>query len=334
MPFDDENGGIVMKNKVLKTFIAIILIIALTISDFALIGMNLITYALENINDSTNNENVKFSAYFKADNVTPQVEYEITNDEMKLYMKIAVENEGYFDGVITLEDSNFKLKQNILSEDISKIENNTITLNRVRAGNTAEIEVGIEPVIEQVCNLNMLSKESTLKLTGKYKDSTEKDISIQAEKKVQLSLLTPRNLETTLDAKILTNRVYKIAEENKKIVQVEIESGVIDNIYPVNNTTFEIALPDGVEKVEVISKGTNATNGKLDRKLEENKDYTWNKENEQLQVKIENAEENGKISWKQEAKDNIIVTLTLPVEATLETEEQQQDKEQQHPQSQ
>ena len=45
-------GGIVMKNKVLKAVIIITIIIALTIADFIVVGMNLSTYALENINNA------------------------------------------------------------------------------------------------------------------------------------------------------------------------------------------------------------------------------------------------------------------------------------------
>ena len=103
----------VMKNKVLKTAIVIVLIIALTIADFVLVGTNLATYALENINNSTDNENIKFSVYFKTEEgeEKSQINYEMTNAEMKLYLDIAVEDGVSFDGVITLgEDSNFKFK--------------------------------------------------------------------------------------------------------------------------------------------------------------------------------------------------------------------------------
>ena len=53
-----------MKNKVLKVAIVIMLVIALTVADFIFLGTNLITYALDNRNDSTNNQHVKFAAYF------------------------------------------------------------------------------------------------------------------------------------------------------------------------------------------------------------------------------------------------------------------------------
>ena len=306
-----------MENKVVKAALVIILIIAITVADFIWVGMNLVTYALENINNSTSNSNVKFAAYFKNEQgaEVSQTNYEINNSKMKLYMEITVENEGYFDGEITLGNSNFKLKQEILSDGISKIEGNAITLNRVRAGNTVEIEVGIEPIVDEVYAVDMLNKESALKLTGNYKDSTEKNISIKSEKNVTLSLLAPTSLETTLEGKVITNRIYKIGEVNKRIVQLELNSSVLENEYPVKSTTFEVGLPNEVEKVEVITKGTYATNGEADRKLEHSID------NQKLTVKIENTSKDGKISWKKQESDNIIVTMILPEGFTLGTEE-------------
>ena len=310
-----------MKNKVLKIAIVMLLIIAITMSDFILVGMNIV-HAVENINNTTNHANVKFVAYFKTEEgkEVSQTNYEINNNEMKLYMEVAVENEGYFDGVITLGNSNFKLKPEILCEEISKIEGNAIELNRVRAGNIAKIEVGIEPVIGENYSLDMLGKESVLKLTGYYKDSTEKNIKIESEKNVKLSLLAPNSLETTLEGKVITNRIYKIGEEDKRIVQIQLNSSIIENAYPVKNTTYELALPDAVEELEVISKGTYATNGKADRKLEESS-YEFNATNKTLKVEIENASKDGKISWKKGVTDNIIVTMVLSKDITLGEEE-------------
>ena len=79
------------------------MIIALTIADFIVVGMNLATYALENVNNTTSNENVKFAAYFKTEQgETSYAEQEINNAKMKLHLDISVINAGYFEGVITL----------------------------------------------------------------------------------------------------------------------------------------------------------------------------------------------------------------------------------------
>jgi len=303
-----------MKNKVLKSIIATMLIIVIAMADFMLLGINLVTYASKSIDDSTSNDNIKFAAYFKLnDNETPQIEYEMNKSDMKLYIKVGVENEGYFDGVITLENSNFKLKQAVSNSLVNKIEGNTITLNRVRAGNTTEIELGIEPVKDEDYQQNNLSKQSMISLTGQYVDSTENKTVIEAEKTVTLSLVAPKNLETELEAKTITNRIYKIGEANKKLVQVELKSKVLENAYPVKTTTFELELPEGVEKVEAISKGTYATDGKAEKVLIEN--ITLNQST--LKIVLENEVVDGEISWKQNATDRILVTLTLPENAEV-----------------
>ena len=163
-----------MKNKVLKTAMAIMLIITITVADLFFVGMNIVTYALENVDSSTSNENVKFAAYFKtAEGESTNAECEVDKTDMKLYLMIAVENQGYFDGEISLENSNFKIKEEELNKEIGQIDGNRILLNRVRAGNIVEIEVGIEPVIEEIVEDDILNKETQIKLIGTYTNNEE-----------------------------------------------------------------------------------------------------------------------------------------------------------------
>ena len=305
-----------MKNKALKTILIVALIIALTIADFVLVGTKLVTYALEDIG-------VKFNAYFKSEEgeETPEIEYEIDNQEMKLCFEISVESGVSFDGVITLsENANFKLKDG-LSQGISKIEGNKIILETIRTGNTAKIEVGIEPVVQEDYGEDMLSKESTLTLSGNYDDGTDSNKSINLEEKVRLTLTPPANIETSLNGKIITNKSYQLGEETKKIVQIELSSAVLGNVYPIEETTFEVSLPKEVEGIEVITKGTYATNGEADRVLIENTNYMWDKVNNKLQISIKNTSKDSKISWKQNAIDNVIVTLILPETVNTTAEE-------------
>ena len=312
-----------MKSKVLKCMVAILLIIVLTMADVIFLGKNLMTYALENVDNATNHSNVKFAAYFKdGEEEVTQSEYEMSSTEIKLYLKVEVKNDGYLENAkITLRDSNFKIKQREnISEYVSEVKENTITLNRVTAGNSAVIEIEIEPVIEEKYSDDMLDKESILQLTGDYKDGTEENITIDAERKVTLSLSVPSDIEISLSGEVITNRVYKIQDINKRIVQIQLNSKVVDDAYPIKETSFELALPDEVENIEVITRGTYATNGEADRKLEESS-YVHDEENKKLTVTIENTSKDGKISWKKDLQDSIIVTLILPENAKADTEE-------------
>ena len=234
-----------MKNKVLKAVLAIMLIIAITIGDFILLGANLATYALET--------NIQFTAYFDAESETPSsAEYEMNNDEMKLYLEVNVPtgilNEG---AKITLQESNFRIKeeQNNLSEYINSIEANEITLKRVISGNVAIIELDVEPVKDEQYVANMFNKESVLKLSGEFA-STEDGTTTRIDKtaKVTMKLTVPSDIDATLDGKTITNKIYKIGEDDRRIVQIELNSALLGNTYPIETTSFGISLPEGVEQ--------------------------------------------------------------------------------------
>lgn len=311
-----------MKNKKLKAILATALIITLTIADFMILGMNLITYAMESVSNVTAIDNVKFAAFFKeGENITSQTQYEMTNTEMKLYLKVSVENEGYFEGKISLGDSNFKFKEQEIPESIGKINGDTITLNRIRTGNIVEIEVEIEPIITESYSEEMLSKESIVILDGNYTDSSEKVEKLNEKKYVTLNLSVPSNIDTMLEAKVITSNIYKIGEENKKLVQIEINSKVLKNEYPIKATDIQLVLPEGVEQAEVITKGTYATNGKAEQKLTAGEGYVWNIVENTLQIVILNNDQGKNISWKKEAIDSMVVTLILPENSKFSKEE-------------
>jgi len=53
-----------MKNNILKKVLIMLIIIMLISTDFIMLGINIISYAI-NPENSTNNENIEFLAYFK-----------------------------------------------------------------------------------------------------------------------------------------------------------------------------------------------------------------------------------------------------------------------------
>ena len=53
-----------MEKKIIKKILAILTVIMLMSTDFFVLGSGLISYAAE-IENSTNNENIEFSTYFK-----------------------------------------------------------------------------------------------------------------------------------------------------------------------------------------------------------------------------------------------------------------------------
>ena len=89
----------------------------------------------------------------------------------------------------------------------------------MRTGNTAKIEVGIEPVVQEKLGENMLNKESTLLLSGNYDDGTDSIKSINLADKVRLKLIPPANVETSLKNTVITNKIYKIGKTKYTVVK-------------------------------------------------------------------------------------------------------------------
>ena len=305
-----------MKKKILKMGVAIILIITLTMANFIFVGASGISYAVEMLQEETvtNNKNVTFDVYFKDEegNKITETQQAINKTDMKLYMQVSVKKEGYFNGTIELKNSNFSLKTEDLSENINKIEENTITLNQINANETAEIELAIEPIKENQIDSGFLSMLSNIELKGIYKDSSEKDINIEATRQIQLSYTNPytENDGVSLTTKVITNKIYNIDGTNKRIVQILVNSGLKENMYPIKETNIELNVPQGVEKVDVISRGTTATNGKGEEAFSQD-NWQYIEEENKVAIKITNQEENGKINWTKEGTDQIVVTYVI-----------------------
>ena len=136
-----------MNGKLLKVITSILIILTMTIGNFALLFANAITYAANasTAETSTNNRNVGFSAVLQNAEGKEGADLEVGTDEndVKLHMQVSVMQEGYLEGTIELNTANFTLNPDILSEGITKIEGNTITLSQINAGETRDLLVEI-----------------------------------------------------------------------------------------------------------------------------------------------------------------------------------------------
>ena len=313
-----------MLKNALDKMLAIILIMVLTSLNFIYLGSTVVSYAIGGLDNTTNSENVKFMAYFKTtDNQNVNAKEEKINEEnIKLYLSVSVENNGYFNGNVEFLDNNFTLKNIKKNDKMNKIDGNRLVLNQIIAGETAEFELGIEAKQGKVIDSSLLNMESKIKLTGTYTNSNAKKIEIDATKTVQLILEDPyeKNEGAEIKAELITNKIYNIDGTNKRIIQVKVKSKLEGNKYPVKETKVEMGVPEGTEGVKVIAIGTKATNGKgAEEFTEDNWEYA--KEEKKVRVKIENKEEDGKISWNKEAEDVIVVTYILPEKAEVTNKE-------------
>ena len=307
--------------KTLKKICAVCIIIALTISDFLFIGNAAVSYAVENA--KTNNSNVTFSAYFLNSNgeKVERLEQEIDTEEKFLYVDISVKNEGYFNGNITLENNNFNLKNDIVSPDVAEITSNTVKLNQINAGSTVTVKLGIETPNNNTISKTMLDTKSSVVLNGQYVNSknveNKKYINIKGTDTVEMSWLSSKNSVSELEAELLTNYTYKVDGKLKRVVQVEVNSKVTNNNYPVKNTEVVLDVPATVENVSVHTRGTNATNSNIS--FNEN-NYVYDKEKNTLTINVANENENS-ISWNKNVNDTFIVTYVFDVNEVVDNKD-------------
>lgn len=302
-----------MKNKGLKISVVILLIITLTMTNFIFLGSSLISYAVDDI--STNNKNIEFSSYFKNDQgeKVSSLDRTSSTQDISLYLSISVKKEGFFNGQVELTNSNFNISSSE-SEYVSKIEGNKVYLNQINAGTTAEIELKAKTIENDNMDLNMLSAESDVTLTGIYRDSTEKDIEINAVKNVVLNLVET-NIADSIEnsVTVVTNKVIKISGEDKRVIQLSINMGLKENNYPIKEIYGKIAVPeiDG-KSPEVLREVNLNTMSAFDYKYENG--YV------ELTLKNDKTEKNT-VLWKKQGTENIILTYIYDSDVDLDGSE-------------
>lgn len=295
-----------MKGKIFKISVILLVILAMTMANFIFVGSNIISYALDNI--STNNNNVEFGVYFKDSNgnQVSNIEKSIYNEDAKLYLHLKVKQQGYFNGKVELENSNFTLKE-VQNDYINKIEGNVITLNQINAGSEVELEIPIELQKQEAFNIGLLNMESIVKLNGVYRDSSEKDKEVESSKKVTLKIVpenqTSENIEKS--TKIITNKTLKVVGEDKRVVQILLNVGLKDNSYPIKEINVNANVPE-----------MNATKADASAVVNLNTmtNYQSNYENNQINVNLKNdvSQENNVI-WKKSGSEGIVLTYLYDI---------------------
>ena len=299
-----------MKNKILKISMIILLIMTLTLTNFIFVGSSLISYAASTI--ETNNRNVEFDAYFVNGNNQAISSIDMSNQEdIYLYMQINVKQEGYFNGKVTIEDSNFSLKDTD-SNYINKIEGNIITFNQINANTIADAKVKIELNRDEIFNLDNLNKTNVIKLEGTYFDSSERDKTIEATREIQLPLIENNTEENVAnDIEIITNKIISVEGQEKRIVQLSWLLGLKDNNYPIKEIEANLTVPsiDGnraeVEKFVDFNTMTYY-------------DYSYDGSN--VNFKFTNEANNNEIRWKTAENEKVVLTFIYDKDVNVDTQ--------------
>lgn len=298
-----------MKNKTFKISIILVMILTMTMTNFIFVGHSLIAYAADGV--ATNHKNVEFKTYFKDEegNEVTTLERDTKAEETFLYLRVNVKKEGYFNGEIALENSNFTLKESE-SDYVSKIENDTIYLNQINVGTTEEIKVKIEPKREENFSIGLLNMASKITIKGIYRDSTQKDIAIQANREVTLKQVennTTENLQNEIE--VLTNKIIEIDGQEKRILQISYHMGLKENNYPIQEIESKIEIPSingeqaEVTNIEYLNNMTSFESQYDGSKIE-------------LTLKNE-TNTDGKAMWKTQGDENVILTCLYDKEAEI-----------------
>ena len=295
---------------IIQKWIAIMVILVLFIGQYAVTGFLATSYAIDLI--TTQSNNVQFRAYFKnGEEELTEIQSSIDSKDLKLKIDVAVKNEGYFNGQISLANAGFELDKATANNYINKLENNTIYLNQINAEETVTIEVGIKFFDEDIIQASTLNQITTVRLNGTYTSSTG-NTTIDAGSDVKVIWNLPENIKAELDSKIQTNFTYKVNEENKKIVQFLTSSKLTNNAYPIKNTQIIATIPIGATNIQVHKRTTKATNGD-----QEFTSVNYNVENNILTININNTEVEGKLSWMKNVSDILVVTYEFPKNINL-----------------
>ena len=252
-----------MKQKILNILCVTTLIITLTMTYFVYVSSSIISYA----NDSTltNNKNVEFDAYFKNENNEKTTDKDIASDnlETSLFLYFNVKNEGNLDATIKLENSNFKFKTSE-SKYVKEIQDNLIKINQIDSSSEVEIEVKIEFSRNQKITYDLLKQESIVTLEAKYINEKSDSFDVNSSKNLKLNLInniTSEDIEN--NAQIITNKVLEVNGEEKRVLQISVKSGIIQNKFPIKNIILGVIVPEidgNVPEINYNSRFTDISN--------------------------------------------------------------------------
>ena len=299
-----------MKNKILKISVVILLIMTLMMSNFIFLGSSLISYAADAT--STNHKNIEFDAYFKDSNGQKITTLDRTADmqEISLYLAVNVNTEGFFVGQVKLQNANFDIVSSE-SEFVSKIADNTVYLNQLDVGTSAEIEVKVKPITDEVMNANMLDCQSELILTGIYRDNTEKDIDIKATRMVNMKLVESNSNDNVKnDIEVITNKLIKISGEDKRVVQLSLHMGLNDNNFPMKEIYAKVNVPEIDKKSPEVIK---------DVYLNTMSAFDYKYENGYVEITLKNEPtQNNDILWRKQGEENVVLTYIYDADVELD----------------
>lgn len=309
-----------MDRKIMSKVLATMLAFILTFANVILLGIyTQEAYAasaeLETQDTAVSKANIEFDAYFLEEGEKKHSRnVDLVNNKDMLYLSIKVA-EGYLsNGIVKLEDTNFRILQDEEQtlEFIQSIdqETNTITLNKIEKGESVVLEIPIQMNTDSNFAVENLEKIAKVTLEGTFVNVKGKEVKVSKTIEVSTAI-SAKEITSNLDGEVSKYVQFDVNGKKGTILQTVITSNVQNNILPIKQTELEIEVPEinGEAPTTVVLStiSTKSTDGKDGRVFVKDEDYKY--ENGKITLVIKNEErEDRTISWKKDSKDEIVVT--------------------------
>ena len=252
-------------------------------------------------NNSTNNGNVKFDAYF-SENDSSTRNITVTNSAV-INFALSVQK-GYLSNIkILLDNPNFSLNAEN-NADISAVSDNVISLNDITSAKN--IQIPIQMQVKDSMRLEDLEKETTVTLQATYVNNDGKEMNIQ--KDMLLKLKWNLNTEINLSSEItnfLSNNAQTILQQKVYLQEKERKSPIEETKLIVNVPEIQGELPS---EVRVFANSTKATNGDIYGVNFSSNNYVYDAENRELTILVQNlVDANNEVSFLAD-KDEYVIT--------------------------
>ena len=301
------------KEKLNTKIIAMLLVITLTFANFSMLGAFIFESIAMDLNGNNTNdvENIQFEAFFDPnDKSITEISKDINSEELKLYVSIQVKGEGILENAkIDFTDSNFEIK--------GRNEKYGGSIAPITAGNSKIIEIPIVARKDEKYKINLLDMKSLIYLEGEYVDNNGNVTTLKTARQVKVEWKTNSitSQDINFSQEIITNKMYEINGENKRVVQVLLKTNILDNKVPVKTQTIEMQIPSinaQPEQIKVMAKSTKATNGKTFMEFgnEEYGKYEYKEEEQKVYIyAFNNPNNENEISWLKNEQDEYVVTF-------------------------
>lgn len=290
-----------MNKKIVNQIIGTVIVLVLTLANILILA-NVVYGDYKEIDRQDNSTSIR---EVNIGITTKEGSHESTekiSEKASIYVNIDVDKTGYVENArLIFNNPNFKISDSLsANEDIQKIENGEIYLNRIT--NSKQIEIPIEFVKSDILNLNDLGRETYVSVSGNYINSNGKTKDWNTTKIIKI------NWYDDAEAYINQNIEKYIEYDGKTIVETTVKTGIKENKLPISKTEITlnaIKIDDKMpDQVKVIEASTKATDGKASGNEMDIGNMTYNKESGIVTIKKENiADENNNVRWDKNCYD-------------------------------